>query len=136
MNIFKNWQQVILFICFCRINAVHKPSFNYSTSTEARVKFEKQFINKCQKYPFVQKFQEMLRRPFSNYLIFVYHEPGQSSNGGLGDRLAGMITALAFAIRSNRTFLIVGDESFEKSFRPYYDNSLSFGRSEPSWANW
>ena len=40
-------------------------------------------------------------------------------NGGLGDRLGGLITAMAFALRTNRIFLIHGDKSFEESFRPY-----------------
>jgi len=123
-------------VCLCiGTKALHE-QYNYSTLSNSRGKFESQFISKCHKYPFVQSFHNMLLRPFSDYLIFVYHEPGQSSNGGLGDRLAGMITALAFAIRSNRTFLVVGDESFEKSFGPYYNRSFFFERGTPSWANW
>lgn len=110
---------------------------NYTTASNKRQKFEENFQHRCSKYPFVDKFHNMLRRPYSDFLIFVYHEPGQGGNGGLGDRLAGIITALAFALRSNRTFLIVGDESFEKAFAPYFKtDDFSSASVQPSWANW
>jgi hypothetical protein len=40
------------------------------------------------------------------YLVhFVFHEHGLR-NGGFGDRLAGLVTATAIALRFNRTLVI------------------------------
>ena len=89
----------------------------------ARLRFEEKFQSTCQKYPFVTKFAEMMRQPFASddkYLIFVFHDASsRSSVGGLGDRIAGMITAIAYAIRTNRRFIIQGEGAFEEAFRPY-----------------
>src|SRR5690554_2255538 len=82
----------------------------------ARTRFETKFNQTCGKYSFVSKFMDMLEHPRPNYMLFVFHEAGQASNGGLGDRLAGMIHALAYAIRTDRTFLIQGDSAFEDAF--------------------
>ena len=118
-----------------RINVV----VNYTDAFNIKQKFENSTRQKCSKYPFFETFESMIRNPSGDYLIFVYHEHGSGGNGGLGDRLAGMITALAFALRTRRTFLIVGDDSFEKSFRPYFNPSNKTSKDSslnPSWANW
>ena len=82
-----------------------------------RERFNQNFNETCKKYPFVSKFVSMLEPCVDcesrKYLIFVFN-----INGGLGDRVAGMITALAYAMRTNRTFLVMGDTAFEESFRP------------------
>eukprot|EP01038_Epipyxis_sp_PR26KG_P009806 gene9806-13196_t len=121
--------------CFS-LQALCTTQINYYSETGIRQRFHNKFHKQCTKYPFIQNYYSSIDHPRDKYLIFVFHEPGQPSNGGLGDRLAGMITALAYAIRTNRTFLIVGDEAFEDSFRPYhpYRNDLSW--SSWDWALW
>lgn len=123
-------------LIFTMLKATYEFNFNYTTASLAKEKFEKNFLLKCAKYPFVDAFKKMLQTPPETYLIYVYQEPGQGGNGGLGDRLAGMITALSFALRSNRTFLVVGDDAFEKAFQPYHDTSNHFNRGRPSWWSW
>jgi len=46
------------------------------------------------------------------------------SNGGLGDRLAGLVTAAAFAARTGRRLLIAGDAAFRASFVPYHPSTV------------
>ena len=71
----------------------------------------------------MRRYNELLTRPRNadtdEYMIYVFNEKNKGGNGGLGDRLGGLITAMAFALRTNRIFLIHGDKSFEESFRPY-----------------
>ena len=130
------------FICLTiaeNLRSSHRLNVNYTDAFNIKQKFENSIQQKCSKYPFFNTFESMIRNPTGDYLIFVYHEHGSGGNGGLGDRLAGMITALAFALRTRRTFLIVGDDSFEKSFRPYFNpsNKTSIDNTlNPSWANW
>ena len=80
------------------------------------------------KYKFVQEYVLKMKQPppqhssasasVNKYAIFVLHE--KSYLGGLGDRLGGLISAFSFALRTNRTFLIEADESFQHSFTPYH----------------
>lgn len=111
----------------------------------ARQRFEDKFEKTCSKYPFVHKYVENLKNPSSDYVIFVFHEAGQKAHGGLGDRVAGIITAMAYALRTGRTFLMQGDSAFEETFRPYYPPNMKDFVSEPEkkyswksweWANW
>lgn len=96
----------------------------------SRQRFEDKFTKVCRKYPFFQHYLDTIESPRENYVIYVFHEPNTGSGGGLGDRLGGLITAFAFAMRTNRTFLVTGDAAFEEGFRPYHPTrSLS-------WANW
>lgn len=74
------------------------------------------------------------------YTIYVFSEKNKGGNGGLGDRLGGLITAMAFALRTDRIFLIHGDKSFEDSFQPYVsdkhtDKKVTWGNWE-DWAGW
>ena len=119
---------------------------NYTEISGIRQRFEQRFVDSCSKYPFVKKYHDIQyfdpSTPSNNkYLIFVFHEAGQGSNGGLGDRLAGMITALAFAIRSKRIFLVQGDSSFEEAFQPFRNKSMinmtyANDDREYSWRTW
>ena len=104
----------------------------------ARARFEEKFINTCSKYSFVKKYNDLMENPNTDgYMLFVFHEAGQKAHGGLGDRLAGMVSAVAYAIRTGRTFLIQGDEAFEDSFQPYYNaSSPESAKNSYSWRNW
>lgn len=109
----------------------------------ARARFEDKFQKTCSKYTFVDKYLENIRNPSNDYLIFVFHEAGQKAHGGLGDRVAGIITAMAYALRTKRTFLLQGDQAFEEAFRPYFafdedGKAMSdhFTWKSWDWANW
>lgn len=62
---------------------------------------------------------------------------------GFGDRLAGIVNVMAFALRFNRTLLISADNSFEDYFRPFHDENdhqISWKSSDFNtrwnWSNW
>ena len=110
------WQFLILYALLALAGA------NF-TSYGGREKFENIFEETCGKYPFVQRFADIMNRPLNpatdQYVVYAYSEKGLGGNGGLGDRLGGLITAIAYAIRSERRLLISGDKAFEDTFRPY-----------------
>ena len=129
-----------LFLCLlaaCWPPRVVTQSFSESG---ARLRFERRFNETCSKYPFVQQYVENLAAPARRYVIFVFHENG-GLNGGLGDRLGGMVSAVAFALRTGRTLLISGDKAFDEAFQPYHpDLLLSGGRAQKHkqrrWSSW
>ena len=102
-----------------------------------RTKFEKDFQETCSPYPFVRRYEDLMsksrNKDTDEYMIYVFNEKNKGGNGGLGDRLGGLITAMAFALRTNRIFLMHGDKSFEESFRPYVGAADG---SKHSWSNW
>lgn len=105
-------------VLFCKLAEA-----SYYSKEALKLKFESNFIQKCSKYPFYKTHLSMLERPSHDYLQYVFHD-GTNSGGGLGDRLGGLITAYAFAMRTNRTFyMTAADESFKDSFQPYYPSS-------------
>ncbi len=100
--------------------------------------FLKQFHSTCDKYPFVKKYQDMLRSPPDKYLLFMYTEEkdGTMVTGGFGDRLAGLVTAAAYSVRTNRTLIIHGDEPLKTYFGPIPVDDKKFGWNDLSWSNW
>lgn len=109
-----------------------KQCFPSQYVAEMKAKFRSKFMKTCAKYSFVHKYMESMKNPSDKYLIYVFHDGKGKLTGGLGDRLAGIVTAVAYAIRTNRNFLMQGDESFEKTFQPYHlDDEI-----ELSWGNW
>ncbi len=118
------------------------------TSYGAREKFEKIFDETCGVYPFIERFSNIMNRPLDpvtdRYVVYSYSEKGLGGNGGLGDRLGGLITAVAYAIRTDRRLLISGDKAFEDSFRPYVRSKGKEGKTlngkhideKFSWGNW
>lgn len=126
---------LVLYLCVSVLVLASKDG-NYSHGG-ARLRFEQKFDRTCKKYSFVDQYIENLRHPRDEYLIFVFHERGHSG-GGLGDRLAGMLTGLAYALRTNRTFLVVGDEAFENAFKPYEraSNASKYSWRSWDWAGW
>ena len=72
----------------------------------ARPKFEKQFEDKCSKYPFVEEFYNQFEKVYdknSKYVIPVFSEP-RVKQGGLGDKLAGIANAIGYALRTSIYF--------------------------------
>ena len=116
------------------------------TSYGAREKFETLFEQTCGAYPFVQRFSDIMNRPLNpatdQYVVYSYSEKGLGGNGGLGDRLGGLITAVAYAIRTDRRLLISGDKALEDAFRPYVrskEGETMNGKDvdeKYSWGNW
>jgi hypothetical protein len=94
-----------------------------------KYKFEEEFHQKCSYFPFVQQFIESLERPFEKFIIFSFHDP-QFKKGGFGDRMAGLLTAFGYALRTNRTLLIRSNEAFQALFRKYHPSRLY------TWRNW
>jgi len=80
--------------------------------------FKKTFEKTCLKYNFVHQFWDNLENPSGRFLIFVFEEEDKVK-GGLGDRLAGLVTATTMALRFNRTLLIQSSNQFDTLFRPY-----------------
>ena len=93
----------------------------------------------------MNQFVDSLVNPRNEYTIYVFND-GSTGNGGLGDRLGGMITAMAFSLRTNRTMLILGDTSFNTAFRPYHpslinnnnnnNNNNDEHNKKYNWKNW
>lgn len=101
-----------------------------------KTQFEKTFHDKCDKYSFVQQWIKLLENPpMKHHLIFLYQQGGLK-NGGLGDRMAGVISAVSIALRYGRPLLLYSETSgLEKLFRPYHPFDLK--RKEPlyTWEN-
>jgi hypothetical protein len=95
-------------------------------------KFENNFNKKCSKYPFIKQYLANLEAPSNRYIVFFMYKEGVS-NGGLGDRMSGLVSAMSFALRTNRTLLISGDAAFTEAFQPYHPNNDDGKRS---WINW
>ena len=89
-------------------------------------RFQRSFNQTCLKYDFVKKYWNSLLYPNGRYVVFVLNEPGLK-NGGLGDRIGGILTAMMMSLRFNRTLLIQSSNGFDELFRPYSDpsNNLS-----------
>lgn len=104
-------------------------------------KYDTKFLATCPHYPFVQQYADLLQTGSERYMVFSFHEPGQKAGagGGWGDRLAGMITAFAYSLRTNRTFIIQGDHALNKLFRPYpFSGASNVTRSwsDRTWTKW
>lgn len=138
------WYHLMTFIGFWSVASLllspnfigsHASDQSYSDGGPKR-RFENGFNSKCSKYPFVAQYLANLQAPSQRFIIFVYHEAGVN-NGGLGDRLGGMISAIAYALRTGRTLLISGDKAFEESFQPYHpQNNGSYSWGNWSWSGW
>lgn len=114
---------LLLLVLACCMGVQSQTPLPYS-EMGVRDRFETRFIKTCSKYDFVDRFVKLLEQPSDTYTIFVYSEQGANNNGGLGDRLGGVITALAYSLRTGRNFLLASDRGFERSFRRYHPSHL------------
>lgn len=110
-------------------------TYKFPFTTYLQEEFEHTFHARCQKYPFVQLFVDRLENPSDKFIMFVYQEPGLK-NGGLGDRLAGLVSAMAIALRMNRTLLIRYSNGLDRLFRPYHPEDLYNDVALYSWENY
>ena len=93
--------------CFAKLKPKEKFELQhqkvcYYTGDQSMFKI---FVQVCSKFPFspVAKYNHSVSRN-DKFVFFMFHKTG-SASGGLGDRIAGIITAAIFALRTNRTFL-------------------------------
>lgn len=96
--------------------------------------FEKTFHDQCDKYPFVQQYVSRLEHTDERYLTFVYQANG-FKNGGLGDKIGGLISAVAMALRFNRTLLLRSENDMHEVFRPYHPTDIHSKTPKYSWFN-
>ena len=101
--------------------------FSSYTTEILRPRFEKAFTDRCtsEKYPFIERYYRNLENPNYRFVHFVFHEHGLH-NGGFGDRISGLISATAIALRFNRTPLIESGNGFDRLFRPYHPNATFY----------
>lgn len=96
--------------------------------------FEKSFHDKCDKYPFVHRYINKLEHSDERYLSFVYQENGLK-NGGLGDKIGGLISAVAMAMRFNRTLIVRSQNHMDEVFRPYHPTDIHAKNPKYTWDN-
>lgn len=116
----------MLFRAFCLWTALRFTDSSYTTEI-LRPAFEKTFRDSCtiEKYPFIGTFFKNLENPSDRFVHFVFHEHGLK-NGGFGDRLAGLVSATAMALRFNRTLVIESGNGFDQLFRPHHPNATDY----------
>ena len=94
-----------------------------SYGAHMRERFEKSFEDKCLKYPFVHQWIHRLENPGGRYYTFVFQDD-HWNNGGLGDRIGGLLTAIATSLRTNRQLLVTSSNRFDELFRPYHPEDI------------
>ena len=119
---------MVAIYCFlCLLCAASVCAGSLSPYTRAlRERFEASFHSKCHKYPFIKQWENKLEHTDERFITFMYHEPGLR-NGGLGDRIAGLLNAIGIALRTNRTLLIESSNDFYALFQPYHSQLLHTG---------
>lgn len=124
----KWWFIFLYFIVFwpyqCR-------GYKFSHLESIKNQFQQNFHNHCDKYSFVEKFVRLLDHPADKYVVYVFDQPGLK-NGGLGDRMAGLVAAISIALRFNRTLVIRSFSDLPKLFQPYHP--LNFDRDRPKYS--
>jgi hypothetical protein len=98
-----------------------------------RAQFESNFHARCDKYRFVHEFYHKLEHPPQRYLFFSYHDRGLL-NGGFGDRMGGLVSAVMQSLRFNRTLVVKASNGMHELFRPYHPNDLQ--NKTYLWSNW
>lgn len=96
--------------------------------------FERTFHERCDKYPFVDQYINKMEHSDERYLTFVYQQNGLR-NGGLGDKIGGLVSAVAMALRFNRTLIVRSDNDMHETFRPYHPTDIHNPNPKYSWGN-
>ena len=105
----------------------------------AKKKLDSSFRSKCMKYDWVKKYIHSSTNNDStnaSYAVFIFDDNHtRARKGGLGDRLGGLITTFAYALRANRTFLIQSHAAgLGKLFRPYGDVGDTRSWADLTWS--
>lgn len=128
-------------ICIIMLLSSACPMASRSTTTVdefidyLRLSFESKFHQHCDKYKFVKKFIDRLEYTDDRYLTYVYQEP-TLKNGGLGDRLGGLVSAVAMSLRFNRTLLIRSYNSLHEMFRPFHPTDIHSAAPKYMWTHY
>ena len=90
------------------------------TTEVLRPLFEKEYEEQCspKKYPFIQEFFENQQNTTDRYVYFTMQGHGIDT-GGLGDRIFGLTTAIAIALRFRRKLIIHSNDGFGEVFVPH-----------------
>lgn len=100
-----------------------KGNYTSAFTRSVRKKFEERFVDQCMSLPFVHLFVHLQENPTNKFFRFAMTDPWFHI-GGLGDRLAGLVNAVALSIRFNRTLLLRSDEALFEYFRPFQYHHL------------
>jgi hypothetical protein len=106
--------------------------FKFPFTSYLKAKFEFDFRDRCMStYPsIIRQFTQRLENPGDRQLMFVFQEHGLH-NGGLGDRLGGLVSAVTMAFRFNRTLIIRAYDGFDELFRPYHPTDIHASTNSP-----
>ena len=79
-------------------------------SDVAKPAFERQFEEKCARYRFVESWYQMFEKSSygessTKFAISVFFENARVRQGGLGDKLAGVVNVIAYALRTGRVLV-------------------------------
>lgn len=103
-------------------------------------KYNRKFDEKCfQKFPIISELNQRMSIPRDQYFVYSFYESQYKKSGGLGDRVAGLLSSIVYSLQHNRTLLILGDKAFCSAFQPYQaaDSSSSPRRWDDwSWSGW
>ncbi len=123
-----------------------KSSICMKYSDWGKWKYDNSFQKTCMKHEWVKTYIDNNNARMASkddnsngkYAIFVFDDQHtRARKGGLGDRLSGLMTTFAFALRSNRTFLIEAHkDGLSKLFQPYQSKTQLPPKSwhNPTWS--
>eukprot|EP00981_Chlorochromonas_danica_P001368 scaffold292_cov161-Ochromonas_danica.AAC.6 len=126
----------LMLLMLCRPCTANTATFSFPYTEHLRTQFNQTFYDRCGKYSLIRDYTKHLESGHlsrDRFVVFVFQEKGLS-NGGLGDRFAGLITAMNFAIRFNRTLLVRSENQFGRLFTPFHP--LPEVRARLSYDNW
>jgi hypothetical protein len=109
--------------------------YHFPYTESIKQQFKKSFHDQCTKYPFVEKYIDLMEHPNGRNFMFVIQEYNLR-NGGWGDILAGLITSVELAIRFNRTLVIKSGNNIHQYFRPYHPIDIHATTPQYTWENW
>lgn len=103
-----------ILIIIYKITQTQSSSYTYDV---LKPKFEENFHSSCSKYDFFHTHYDRLTKNDTKYVGINFK--GNGNDGGLGDRIAQLITAAGLAIRFNRRLIFRHSLGFDQLFRPY-----------------
>lgn len=105
-----------------------------------RRQFHQSFVSVCGNMSWLADYFQRkyaspaMNSPSQKYAIYVFDDINiRARNGGLGDRLGGLVTAFLWAVRTNRTFLI---ENHNTALARLFQPNLNFRGGSSSKMRW
>lgn len=128
------WRFAALSLLLSWCATAFETSYLFPYTAHIKQKFEDSFHEKCDKYPFVRQYHKLLTNPPGRYITFVMQQPNLR-NGGLGDRIAGLSTAMILSLRFNRTLIIRSGNHLHLYFRPFHPTDIHAQPPQFTWEN-